>query len=133
MNRQTRRTILVFIMLGILATAVGISTLTKHKKYTPVEAQITHVEERYNESSDEFERSVTVKYMVGRQHYEQELGYWEEGYEEGKQITIRYNEADPTQIVEDSIGFAVYLVIIGPILILLAAVLILRGRRLGNR
>ena len=117
MSSKTKNA-LIFLFLGILALAVGVTSLSRRGSYVTVSAVITQVESEYDHTREEWDHHTYVEYSVDGQKYNGELGYYENGYEEGKEIDIRYDPANPLNIMEDSIGFTVYLTIIGPILIL---------------
>ncbi len=121
---------LLLLFLGILATFAGSLTLKKQKSYLPTDAVISKIEEHYDASAAEdgsqYSYDVTVRYRVDGKEYEGPLGYHQDGYEEGQTVAIRYNPEDPGKIVTASKGFAIYLVIIGPLLLVGAVINILR-------
>ena len=126
--KSNRTLVLVFLMLGILALVVGIVELKKQKTYSPTEGVITRIEEEEYWENDKLEINyhTYVSYSVDGVDYEGALGYYEDGYEEGKTITVKYNPENPAQVTGDAKGFAIYLVIIGPVLLVAAVLTVLK-------
>lgn len=56
--------IIVFLFLGILATAVGSTSMVKRNKYLPTEATITRIEEEYAPQEEQHYYATFVKYRV---------------------------------------------------------------------
>lgn len=129
-NLSHRGLTLVLLFLGLFATLVGSLTLKKQKSYLPTDAVISKIEEYYDASAGEdgpqYSYDVTVRYTVDGKEYEGPLGYHQDGYEEGQTVSIRYNPENPEKIVQASKGFAIYLVIIGPLLLAGAVINILK-------
>ena len=127
MKLSSRKTaVLVCLFLGILALAVGISSLVRRDKYIPVEATITRIEEFYSAEEDQCTYSTIAAYRVDGKDYENDIGYYEPSFEEGKTIEIRYNPADPSEVEAASQGFLIYLVIIGAVLTAAGVFLMIR-------
>lgn len=120
---------LLILSLGIIALIFGITSIVKHNKYVPVEATITEIQSEYDTTENQYRYRTFVRYFIDGKKYDEELGYHEDGFEEGKTIEIRYNPANPSQIIESSMGFTIYLTVLGPILILLGVFLFLKNKR----
>lgn len=117
------------LLLGALALVVGIVSVIKINKYEPVEALITRVEEYYNAGAG-WEYTAFVDYTVGGKEYKDvRLDYYEDGYDEGKTIQIKYNPEDPSEITGDSMGFSVYLIVIGAICIGIDVAMLVRKEK----
>ena len=125
-NRKTA--VIVCLFLGILALTVGITSLVKRDRYIPVEATITRIEEYYSTEEDQCTYNTIASYRVDGKEYENDIGYYEPSFEEGKTIEIRYNPADPSEVEAASAGFLIYLVIIGAVLIAAGVFLMIRRR-----
>ena len=125
-NNQTAA--VAFLFLGILALIVGSASMVKRSKYIEVEATITSIEEEYNTYEDQFYYTTFVKYQADGREYEEEIGYHEPDFAEGQTIEIRYNPDNPAQIEAASLGFLLYLLILGAILVPAGIFLLLRRK-----
>lgn len=109
-------TIIACLFLGILALIVGSTSLSKRSHYVPVKATITRIEENYDITQERYDCKTFAEYRVDGKKYEGDIGYYKDGFKEGKVIEIRYNPNDPTKIEAASAGVLIYFVIIGAIL-----------------
>lgn len=122
---------LMLALFGIGSLAYGIYTLVfENRGYKPTTAIIERIDEELTgydaDNIPEYSYTVYVRYEVDNNVYQNTINYYEEGYEEGKEIKIYYNPNDINNIHADSKNMGIYLVIIGPILILLAIFVLLR-------
>ena len=121
--------ILIFaLVLGIAATAGGAYMLHKQSIYTKTTATITKITETYNAADNNYDHDVYVSYEVDGKSYNEELNYYEGGYKEGQEVTIAYNPDNPAEITTGEKGFGIYLVIIGPIILVGGLIKIIFGR-----
>ena len=118
------------IVLGLVVLVVGVVQLVNSKSYLPTTATIYKITETSDWVGDEvtYSYEVIVDYSVDGQDYRQDLGYHENGFVEGQQIDITYNPNDPTKIQPASNGFAIYLVIIGPVLIAASVFMLIKKK-----
>lgn len=117
---------IMLIALGILALAVGVSSLIKQKKYTPTTAVITQIDSEYDTVDDRWDYTTYVEYEVDGKKYNEILGFHQDGYEVGKVIDIVYNPADPARIEVASSGPFIYFTAIGPVVMVIGAVMLLK-------
>lgn len=119
----------IFMFLGIFAIVFGIVSKVQRSKYQPVEAKIVRIESEYNTTDERYDYHVFVDYAVDGQEYKNApLDFHKDGFAEGQTIEIRYNPENPQQITGTDTGFIVYLLILGPILILVGLFLLIRGK-----
>lgn len=116
---------LLFI-LGLAALIGGITSVFKFRKYGTAEAVISRVEITEEIDEGDGEENVTfatyVNYTVdGKAYSDVKLDYYENGYEEGRTITIRYNPEAPEEVASMSRGLGAWLIIIGPVLMFAGA------------
>ena len=122
-----RRSYLFIAILGLMALTVGTVTLFKQSSYEKTTSIITDIEKIYHAAEEnEYEYHVFVKYRAGNETYEEELGYYEDSYEVGKEISIVYNPDNPQSITTASSGFFIYLMIIGPVLMAVGGYLFIK-------
>lgn len=126
-----RATAILLLVLGCIALAVGIMELRKQHRFSVTDAVITRIDEDVDFTSDDLRTDYTVyvHYTVGGKDYDEVLGYFENGYEEGKTIQIRYNPENPTDVTGNGKGFSIYLTVIGPLLMVCAAVVFFKEGR----
>lgn len=118
------------LSLGLLALIVGVISLIQRNTFLPAEAVITKIESEYNISEDRYDYTVYVNYSAGGQRFKDaKLGYYQDGFEEGKEIEIRYNPDNPAQISGATPGFSIYLTIIGIILLGLGVYMCFQQKR----
>ena len=103
-NRLFRRfsTPIFFLVLTIvLIIANSIIGGSQHKDWPSAKATITTIEEDVSYDADnhrQTEYHVYVKYSIDGKAYDEELGYFEGGFVEGKEVEIRYNPENPREI-----------------------------------
>ena len=71
----------------------------------------------------------TVRYSVAGKDYHQELGFWQDGWDIGSQVKIKYDPQDPAKVTEDSLGVKLYLLIVGGLVTAFALFSLLRSKR----
>ena len=121
------RTVSFFLVIfGIIAVVCGIIMMNSGKNYIETTAIITKIDVTHDTINEEWDYTVWVEYTVDGVTYNEELGYHENGYEEGKEIAIKYNPDNPEKIMQASNSFAIYLIVIGPVLMLVAVFLFIR-------
>lgn len=135
MNKNRMLPVLILLVAGLIAGGLGCYMMFfEGKDYVETKAVIADVQEEEigtdEDGLPEYNYIVTVDYSVDGKSYSSELGYYQDGYVEGKEISIFYDPADPTKIKGDyKGGFALYLLILGPVLVLLAVIVFIKGAR----
>lgn len=124
--------LVITVLFGFLSLGLGIHTMFfQNKGYVKTTAVIDHVDKTVtgydNHHHEEYDYQVFVNYTVDGTDYQSESDYYQNGYEAGKEIAIYYNPSNPQQIHGDSKGFGLYMIILGPILILAGVFIFLRG------
>lgn len=127
-----RITLLCFILMGVLSLGFGSYLLFfQNRGYVKTTAVIDHVDKTFTgydeDNHEEYDYQVYVNFTVDGTDYQAQSDYYQNGYDAGKEITIYYNPANPQQVHGDSKGFGIYLMILGPILILVGIFLLIRS------
>ena len=123
-----RKLLILLLILGIAAAAVGISTLVKQKSYVPADAVITEIFEEYDITEKEWRYTVYIKYTVDGTEYNEVLGYHDSSFAVGKEIQIMYNPENPAQTVEAASTAAVYFTVLGSVFIIAGVIVFIRKR-----
>jgi len=131
-NRILMR-LMPFILLagGILFIVMGISTFSKKTNYTETTAVITDMVDRsYYDGENHVEAyDVEVEFLVDGKPVKAMLDEYHSGYAVGKEVKIKYNPNDPTDIVAAG-GLVVVLQFgLGIVAIIGGLVMLIRGRR----
>ena len=113
LNLPKKAVAFILLGLGILALTVGTATIFKQNRFSDAEAVITGIDAGYDMSEDRYYYTVYVEYSVDGTEYSGVLGYYEDSFEEGRTVAIKYNPENPGEIVEASSGFSIYLIVIG--------------------
>ena len=127
-----KRTLVLFLLiLGLVVTGAGIYTTFFEKKgFVETTAVIDRIEEEETGTDEDGHTTYTyhvfVRYTVDGKEYYSESDFFAGNYKEGKEIKIFYDPADPAKIHGDSKGFGIYMMVIGPILIVAAVIVFLR-------
>ena len=90
--------LVLMVALIVVNSIIGGS---QHKDWPSAKATITTIEEDVSYDADnhrQVDYHTYVKYSIDGRAYDEELGYYEGGYAEGKEVEIRYNPANPRQI-----------------------------------
>ena len=103
-SRLFRRFSTPFFFLILLIAAIVMNIViggSQHKDWPKTTAKIVKIEQEVtydanNDGHDEY--YVYVQYTVDGKAYDEELGYHEAGYVEGKEVEIRYNPENPRHI-----------------------------------
>ena len=126
------------IVLGAIATAAGIyMTFFERNGFVETTAVIDHIDEIYvgtdADNMSEYQYDVYVNYTVDGKDYQSRSDYFSGRYKPGMEIKIFYDPSDPSRIHGDSLGFGIYLLIIGPILFAVPVILFIREKTLQRK
>ena len=132
--RSNAKTVTIFfLILGLIAAGIGTYfTFFQGKNYVKATAVITSVAEEDDLTSDDANAKKyipTVKYTADGKSYETELGAWTDGWKVGTQVKIKYNPNDPTDVISDSPGFGLYLLIIGAVIAVVALFMLIKNAK----
>ncbi|MBR2811989.1 MAG: DUF3592 domain-containing protein [Solobacterium sp.] len=128
---QKRLFLILFILMGLAVGAFGgYTAFFETRGFEKTTAVITRIDETFtgydDDNNPEYSYDVYVDYTVDGKEYSGMSDYYSGSYEEGKEITIYYNPADPTEIHGDAKNFGIYMMIIGPVVSIVALILLLR-------
>lgn len=122
--------LLLIVALGMIGFGVYMKFFSQ-QGMADVKAVITKVEEEYDPAAGEngeWTHTATVEFTVDGQKYGGVLDTWEAGFEEGKEITIKYNPDNPADFHGDVTGMSIFLIIGGAVLAVVDVVLFLAGK-----
>ena len=127
-----------FFLVLLIAAIVANSVISgsQHKDWPTTSAKIVKIEQEvtYDADHDRHEENhVYVQYTVDGKDYDEELGYYEAGYEEGGDVEIRFDPANPRNIEAADISsmlryFKILIPVAAALLVLTLAWAILRKR-----
>ena len=124
---------IVFLLAGFLMIGLGVYfTFVKGKDYVKTTAVVDSLREEIRAETgrgNQLEYWPTVRYTVDGREYLQELDSTVSKDDLGKEIKIKYDPKDPSKITDDSLGFKLYLLIVGPIITLGALYSLLKSRK----
>ena len=132
MSRKLQ-SLIVMVVMGVASLGIGCYlSFFSGKGYAKTSGTIVRIEETYlgpsaTDDTAEYQYDVYVSYTVEGTEYTSLFDYYEDGYEEGKQVTVLYDPADPTQITSESKGIGIYAMVVGVVLLVAAVVTFLRG------
>ena len=124
----------MFALAGIAAIIFGIVLgVNNGRGMVKTVAVIERIDEEYmgvdENRLDQYEYHVFVKYRVDGQDYSgRELGYYEDGFKEGQEITIYYNPSNPAEIKGEVGSFSVFLIIAGAVCLVVGAVVFIKSK-----
>ena len=121
---------LVFFAAGVFLIVLGFQNSKQQKTFTETTAVITRIEREPRAGSDrEYDYHVFVKYTVGGKEYENELGEYSSSFKEGAAISIKYDPANPNNIIAAAGTFRTVMFIMGTVAIISSLVLALKTIR----
>ena len=124
---------IIAVILGVVLIVFGSLTLGKHKTYQPVQATIESISVDYGVGEDDTDTyHVWVKYTVDGKEYHSELGEMQNGYHEGKEISVLYNPEKPEEIISQSKTGPIIAIVIGGVAALAGAFLTVRRIMTGR-
>ena len=137
MFRSASRRLLAIIMLviflaaGVFVIIQGFRNGRMQREFTETTAVITRIEVIENVGSDnEDEHHTYVRYTVDGREYDNELGEYSSSFKEGAVIKIKYDPADPTNIILAGAASQTIMFVLGTVAILISlgmGLKILRG------
>lgn len=103
------------LVVGIIAIVLGILFLANpHDNYKETTAVISEIEEYYDTVDETYKHNTFIDYEVdGVKYTHVEFGAYDSSYVEGKEITIKYNPDNPSQIESGNrtVGGIIFLVL----------------------
>ena len=130
MNRSL--VFVIFIVLGIAVAGYGVYVqFFQTKGFVSTTGTIDRIDSTYmgyNDETmeDEYEYTAYVKYTVDGQEYSGKLDVYDQSYEEGKQVDIMYNPANPSDMHNEPGLFGVVMMAVGVIVALGSVVMLIR-------
>ena len=118
---------IIAVILGIVVIVFGTLSLGKHKTYKPVAATIESISVDYGVGEDDSDTyHVWVKYTVDGKEFHSELGEMQNGYHEGKEITVLYNPEKPEEVISESKTGPIIGIVVGSLVTLVGLFLTVR-------
>ena len=121
----------LLILLALVAMAVGVYTgFFATRGFESTTATIERIEEDENwVGTDEKDKHYIayVTYTVNGQTYTEALDSYAPSYEVGKAVKVKYDPANPATVRSASLGFSLYLIGIGAVLIVAAVVTMIKN------
>lgn len=111
------------LVMAVIALAAGIYfAFFQARGFLPAESTIVSIEENGTDADNSTNYDVYVRYTVDGKEYTGLLNQYSPSYKVGDKVNVLYNPADPTDFAGASKGIAIYLIIIG--FVMLAVVII---------
>lgn len=128
MKNKRNAAVLVFI-IGIIAIVFGIITLVQQKTFISTTGMVKSMDYEVDTSDDTIDDRFiyTVEFNVEGKDYEGKLTHNSDDLEIGQAVEIKYNPENPSSITEPGNGFSIYLLILGPILLILGVFLFIKA------
>ena len=122
---------IIFMLAGIVMVVLGVYFgFVQGKDYVKTTAVITRIVEEEDPSAENgIAQRPIVTYTAGGKEYTEKLDSWDPSYETGKEIKVKYDPADPSKVLEDSLGFTVYLLAVGAILIIIPIFYLIKNKK----
>ena len=118
------------LVMAVIALAGGIYlTFFRSTGFLKSEATITDIEEVEGTFENETEYNVTVRYTVDGREYTGLLDQYSPSYHVGDRIGILYNPADPAEFHGESLGFSIYMIAIGIVILAVTIVSWVREKK----
>ena len=118
----------VFLAASIFCIVMGFKNVGYQKSYLPVSGEITRIY-RVDDGGDDYHFDVFVKYTVDGKEYESLLGEYSSSFREGAAIELKYDPADPVNVITAGGTSSTVLFAMGAVGILCALGLGLRAIR----
>lgn len=134
--------LLIGILFSVIGTAflvAGIAVLIIHNTFmdnaVQTEAEITLIEsESYRRNGKTHtDHDVWVEYEIDGEVYEEELGYYNSGMNEGDKIDVYYDPDNPSDVSSGSKILELIFILIGGVFAVLGVILIIVNILSGNR
>lgn len=123
----------LLLAVAILVTGLGVhSAFFATRGFESTTATIVRIdEETVAGSTDPSDKTYTtyVTYTVDGREYTEALDTYVSGYKVGKEVKVKYDPADPATVRSASLGFSLYLMGFGLVLIVLSIVTFLKNGR----
>ena len=110
----------LFFAAGVFLIFLGFKNSSQQKTFIPVTGVITRIEaERRPGTTNEYDHRVFVKYRTAEgKEIETELGEYSASFKEGAEIALKYDPADPSNVIAASGTSRIVLFIMGTVGIL---------------
>ncbi len=123
----------LLMLLALVAVAVGVYTgFFAAKGFESTTAVIERIEEDetfVGEDPSDKQYIAYVTYTVSGKEYTEALDSYAPSYEVGKEIKVKYDPADPATVRDASLGFSLYLILIGAALIAVSVFTMVKNRQ----
>lgn len=107
----------VIVLVGIFFIIAGIMGISQDNNWPETTGTIKSIEMTHeavdSEDSDEYE--VMVEFKIDGKKYTSDLGVYQDDFEVGKEISIRYDPESPDAIVLPGKGLSIVSIIIGAV------------------
>ena len=123
----------LLMLLALVAVAAGVYTgFFATKGFESTTATIARIEEDETfVSADPKDKNYIayVTYTVDGKKYTEALDSYSPSFAVGKEVKVKYDPADPATVRDASLGFSLYLILIGVVLIAVALFTIVKNSR----
>ncbi len=123
----------LLMLLALAALGAGVYTgFFATKGFESTTAVIERIEEDetfVGEDPNDKQYIAYVTYTVDGKEYTEALDSYSPSYEVGKAIKVKYDPADPATVRDASLGFSLYLILIGAALIALSVFTMVKNRQ----
>ena len=123
----------LLMLLALVALGAGVYTgFFATKGFESTTATIARIEEDetfVGEDPNDKQYITYVTYTVDGKEYTEDLGSYSPSYKVGKEVKVKYDPADPATVRDDSLGFSLYLILIGVALIAVSIFTMVKNRR----
>lgn len=128
--KNERFLVIFMIILGVIAFVVGIINVVKQNTYLPAQAEVIDIRtETSGTDTRHTDFIYKVRYEINGQQYESEISLGMNAANRGDIIDILYDADNPISITEPGWGAAIYLLIIGPVVILISIFIFMKNMR----
>ena len=118
----------IFLGAGIFMIYLGIQNSMQQKSFYDTDGVITKIY-RVDDNDKEYHYDVFVKYTVNGKEYESLLGEYKNNFREGMELALKYDPADPVNVISAGPGMSIYLIVFGSVGIIIALILALKALR----
>ncbi len=123
----------LLMLLALVALGVGVYTgFFATKGFESTTATIARIEEDetfVGEDPNDKHYTAFVTYTVDGKEYTEDLRSYSPSYEVGKEVKVKYDPADPATVRDASLGFSLYLILIGAALIAVSVFTMVKNGR----
>jgi len=128
---------ILFLVVGVIMIGLGVYFgFIRADGYVKTTGVIVSLEEVYNPTENDIDAvsyQPTVRFTVDGTEYQVEVGTYVEKDKLGQEMKIKYDPADPTKVEADQPGFAIYLLVVGGILVAVSIFIFVKNRLQLNK